>query len=203
MLNAHLRAGTVSKLYMADIVERMEVDGKFVSAVLIRRRINDPKDSRLIPPAVKGKEAIITIPLRLAQRIMQYIFTYRSDTANSDSSQQLSPFLFVNLSGQFAGLPMSRENIGRVIRKLNGPKVKKYRRVYPHILRHTGLTDTANHMEECGQDEKTIRAQLLLRGTWGAKSTMPERYTAGRIQRLGAELTEKRDADLEPKSTKV
>ena len=162
-----LRRGEALKVKVGD------VDTAGNPKVRIRRRPNDPDDSRAPAPRVKGMESEVLLNRTLAHGIKAYMTNFRlSGHRCKGTTYLLTTRRGTPLSTSYA------TRIFRILRRrhpiLNG--------VTPHALRHTWAEEMASYLfEEKGNSEEVI-SLLREAGRWKPGSTMPQHYVQNAIR---------------------
>lgn len=196
LLASGLRASELLKLYAADIDSNYRINAaKTIALIKVIRRPNDVHDDRLLEPAVKTLPGPVAIRKDLANDIINHITTDRRKAVDSRRHGKETPYLFVCLSGPRVGKPMSRRNLNRIISKLTTLQ-DRFKKVSPHILRHTHFTEYSEAAMAKGKTPADIKSALLSRGHWSPKSEMPAHYTQSHIIKMQDEYNEARERSL-------
>jgi len=162
-----LRRGEALKLKVDD------VDTVGDPKVRVRRRPNDPDDSRAPAPRVKGMESVVPLSRSVAHGIKAYM----TDTRLSGHRARGTSYLLSTRKGT----PLSTSyttRIFRILRKrhpiLDG--------VTPHALRHTWAEEVASRLFKENGDSEEVLSLLREAGRWRPGSTMPQHYVQDAIQ---------------------
>ena len=162
-----LRRGEALKVKVGD------VDTAGNPKVRIRRRPNDPDDSRAPAPRVKGMESEVLLNRTLAHGIKAYMTNFRlSGHRCKGTTYLLTTRRGTPLSTSYA------TRIFRILRRrhpiLNG--------VTPHALRHTWAEEMASYLFEEKGDSEEVISLLREAGRWKPGSTMPQHYVQNAIR---------------------
>lgn len=118
-----VRKGELLSLKVSDI------DFKTQTFKLLRRA-DDPQDSRRNQPVLKTRERKIAIPQKVLALTRDYVINHRSFLPEAKKHE----FLFV---ASKSGLAMSLDSVNKIFSKLKETYPDGFKRLSPHILRHT------------------------------------------------------------------
>lgn len=158
-----LRRGEALKIALDDL-PKLEHD-----FLLIRRRPDDPADTRADRPQVKGIEAPVpaTAVIQLALRV------YLTDLRHPGRRKKGSPYLLTSASGR----PMSVGALEGVWRTIRRRHASAFPSLGSHALRHTWAEEVAQDLI-VGRQQPKENALAILReaGRWKPSSTTPLHY---------------------------
>lgn len=157
-----LRRGEALKVKVGD------VDTVGGPKVRIRRRPNDPDDSRAPAPRVKGMEGLVPLSQTVANGLKAYMtgFSLPGHRCRGTS------YLFTTREGT----PLSTSYTNRIFRILRN-RFPTLDGVTPHALRHTWAEELAGYLfKEKGGDSDEVMALLREAGRWKPGSDMPNHY---------------------------
>lgn len=187
-----LRIGEILKLTIEDILS-LTPAGPLTAN--IRRRPDDPRDTRTHPPAVKTLERVLELTGRLRWGFRLYL-TARLPMGRVAGS---SPYLFVTEAGNPMSYWSAREAL-LVLGKLAGVSGLTW-----HKLRHTWAESLARELfEQNGIEEQAIE-KLRYLGGWSEKSLTPFHYIRNAIRESANQFLRKRNERMYqgPNSTLV
>jgi len=145
------------------------------------RRPDDPEDPRIKQPAIKTLERRITIPKKIIRLTRDYIINHRAYLPQAKKHE----FLFV---ASKTGKPMSLGSTNKVFSKLKESYPGAFKRLSPHILRHSWNDNFSSQMEnENISKEKEEKLRSYLMG-WSETSDSAKTYTKRYIQKEANEV---------------
>ena len=158
-----VRKGELLSLKISDI------DFKTQTFDLIRRA-DDSQDPRTNQPVLKTKERRLAIPQKILELTRDYIINHRALLPQAKKHE----FLFV---ASKSGLAMSLDTVNKVFSKLQETYPDGFKRLSPHILRHTwndnfSLMIEKNNTPE--SKEKKMRSYIM---GWAETSNSAITYT--------------------------
>ena len=162
-----LRRGEALKLKVED------VDTVGDPEIRIRRRPNDPDDSRAPAPRVKGMESEVPLSRTVAHGIKAYMTDFRL----SGHRRKGTTYLLTTRRGT----PLSTSYTTRIFRilKKRHPILDG---VTPHALRHTWAEELADHLFEEEGDSEEVICLLREAGRWKPGSNMPQHYVQNAME---------------------
>jgi integrase len=178
-----LRIGEILKLTMEDIAS-LTPGGALV--VHVRRRPDDPLDTRTHPPAVKTLERVLEVPFRLRWGFKCYL-TSRSILARSAGK---TPYLFVTEEGD----PLSYSSAHSALEVLG--KHVGITRLTWHTLRHTWAELLAKELFALNGVEEHAMEKLRYLGGWSDRSQVPFQYIRNAIRDSANQFLRKRNEQL-------
>ncbi|MCS4034829.1 tyrosine-type recombinase/integrase [Salinibacter ruber] len=162
-----LRRGEALKLKVQD------VDTVGDPKIRIRRRPNDPDDSRAPAPRVKGMESVVPLSRDVANGIKSYMSDFRLPGHRCKGTN----YVFTTRRGT----PLSTSYATRIFRILR-KRHPMLDGVTPHALRHTWAEEMASHLFEEKGDSEEVISLLREAGRWKPGSNMPQHYVQNAIQ---------------------
>jgi len=180
LLETGLRRGELLKLKTTDINE--ENDQFYLT---IKRRPDDPTDSRSIQPAQKTLSRTVSISEHLYQGIEKYILTERRPKNAGKKITIKHQFLFTSERGSPLGLSAVNYAFSIIQKEVFSELGIEF---HPHLLRNTFCN---NYLEWCVEKQGMSLQQALdeLRQIcgWQLSSNMPLRYGAKWINKQANE----------------
>lgn len=168
LLSTAMRRGELLKTCVADC----EINSA-TPAIRIVRTPDNPIDPRKDDPKAKTNARLISIPPELARAIDDYIQNERYRISNSHKT----PFLFLNVKN---GKPLSLRQLNRIFEQIRLRHPEKIKSLYPHILRHTVLTQIRKGLKTAGYAEDNIKGHLKSYAGWETDNSGT--YTAAAIE---------------------
>jgi integrase len=178
-----LRIGEILKLTIEDIAS-LTPGGALV--VHVRRRPDDPRDTRTHPPAVKTLERVLAVPLQLRWGFKCYL-TSKSRLARSAGK---TPYLFVTEAGD----PLSYSSAHRALEVL-GKHVGLTSLTW-HTLRHTWAELLAKELFAVNGIEEHAIEKLRYLGGWSDRSQVPFQYIRNAIRDSANQFLRKRNEQM-------
>lgn len=175
LLGLGLRKGELLGVKLSDIDLRS-------GTVMIRRRADDPEETRRDPPNAKTKARLLSINGDLAEITRSYVLGPRRTMKNA----QRHPFLFVATG---TGKPLTTSGLGKLFVELRRKVPGLPEDLCPHILRHTWNERFSELMDERGiapEEEEKLRKQQM---GWSDRSKMPATYTRRHVRRKANEAS--------------
>lgn len=176
------RKGELLSLKISDIDFRSETFD-FI------RRAGDPDDPRLRQPVLKTHERRIAIPKKILRLTRDYIINHRVNLPQAKKHE----FLFV---ASKTGAPMSLDTVNKIFSKLKETYPNQFKRLSPHILRHSWNDNFSAQMEGGNiseEKEKKLRSYLM---GWSETSDTASTYTKRYTQKKANEVILKMGNDL-------
>lgn len=155
--------------------------------VEIRRRQDDPNDSRSNQPKAKTAERILILNEQLAQLIEKYI--------NKDRSKykvaKKHGYLFVSHTGKTKGQPISLDSINKMFNKLK--ELTGDKDLSPHSLRHQWNYEFSNIIDGSDDPISNEREDALrnYQMGWSPTSNMASTYNRRKIVEQSHKVTRK------------
>jgi integrase len=175
-----LRIGEILKLTLEDIVS-LTPGGPLT--VHVRRRPDDPHDTRTNPPAVKTVERVLELATQLCWGFRLYL-TRRPPLGRAAGN---SPYMFVTATG----IPLSYLSAYRGLQVL--AKRVGISDLCWHMLRHTWAESLARELFAVnGMEEHAIETLRCL-GGWSERSHTPFHYIRNAIHESANDFLRKRN----------
>ncbi|MCS6295377.1 MAG: site-specific integrase [Nitrospira sp.] len=169
-----IRRGELLKLKVEDVTSLR--DGFYLNLV---RRPDDKEDWRLNEPAQKTLPRIVAITRELYELMIVYIRNHRRPKRQGRPIKLSHSYLFVSERG----FPLSESQVNYIIDTVEKLRSPAGNRAHPHAFRHSFCTMFLEHCAGVERlDEEASKDRLRQICGWAAGSTMPERYTANRLQ---------------------
>lgn len=177
LLNLGPRKGEVLGLKVGDINFR-------TNELTIHRRADDASDPRGVQPNAKTKARVLPLHSDLARGLHHYL-KFRENT----NKAKFHPFLFV---ANGSGRPMSISALDRIFQDIKESHPRKFKRLSPHIPRHTWNDKFSELMDEAGVDHgDEARARAYSMG-WdpgsGTVATYSRRHTKKKANEASLKL---------------
>lgn len=172
LISFGIRRGELLKIYVSDCRtygERPEIR--------IRRRPDDPNDTRHEEPNVKTLERVLPLSPTLSQHIDSYIQNVRSKTRQS----RKHPFLIVSRRGD----AMALQTMNAIFKQV-GERFKEFQGLHPHILRHTANTRLTEKAKEKNISSSDLENHLKYINGWQGDNSAT--YTQLEIRKEASRL---------------
>lgn len=175
-----LRVGEILKLTLEDIVS-LSPGGPLT--VHVRRRPDDPFDTRTNPPSVKTSERVLELASQLRWAFRVYL-THHPPLGRVAGN---TPYLFVTADGHALSYPSTYRAL-RVLSRIAGIPDLGW-----HMLRHTWAESLAKELFALNGIEEQAIEKLRYLGGWSEKSQTPFHYIRNAIQESANEFLRKRN----------
>jgi integrase len=178
-----LRIGEILKLTVEDIVS-LRPGGALT--VHVRRRPDDPHDTRVHPPSVKTLERVLELSPEIRWGSRLYL-THRPPLGRVAGK---SPYLFVTAEGD----PLSYSSAHHAIQVAG--KLVGLTNLTWHVLRHTWAETVAKELFAINGIEEHAVEKLRYLGGWSEGSRTPFHYIRNAIRDAANDFLRKRNERL-------
>ncbi|CAA6825763.1 MAG: Unknown protein [uncultured Sulfurovum sp.] len=164
-----LRKGELLSIKISDINFQSET-------FILERRADDSEDPRINQPLIKTFGRELPIPKKIIRLTKDYIINHRRHLPQAKKHE----FLFV---ASKTGAPMSLDTVNKVFSKLKETYPGAFKKLSPHILRHSWNDNFSEKMDKehrPEEEEKKIRSYAM---GWSETSNSAENYTKRYIQK--------------------
>lgn len=175
LLELGLRRGELLGVRLEDIDLRM-------NEVKVRRRPDDPEETRGDSPQNKGRNRDLAMGEGLAELTRTYVLGPR----RSIRGARRNPYLFVATG---TGKPLSKSAISKMFVELRNKALGDSEELSSHVLRHTWNDEFSELMDRLGihgDEEQKIRSQQM---GWSDRSQMAVTYTRRHVRRKANEAS--------------
>lgn len=172
------RRGDVLKLHTGDV----KTHGAEPS-LWIRRRPDDPNDTRKFEPNAKTQERMLPLDALLARKTNDYISEHRKLTPN----YKKQPYLFLSTKN---GEPLSSRSLNDIFELLQ----PEFPSIHPHVCRHTHNDRLRAYCRMNGIDGKDATSHAMYINGWLTDNT--EIYTKREARRAAQAISVKVQRDL-------
>ena len=156
------------------------------NTILIKRRADDPKDTRIRQPNAKTRDRKLPLDQQLANLIHLYIREYRAKITPAKSH----PFLFVTMKkGKFYGNPLSDVGYSKIFTDVSNKVPNVPSNLSGHIMRHTFNDRFSKLIDEKGVTNEREQQLRNYNNGWDTTSDTGATYTRRHIKEKGQEVS--------------
>ncbi len=163
LLTFGYRRGEALKIYVTDV----NVRGR-KPHIVVRRRPDDPNDTRANEPAVKTLGREIPLDPAMAELLSRYIQHHRSQFPNADTS----PFLFMSEEGK----PLSLRSVNYMFERIASVFPEFAGLLSPHVMRYTYNDMLDATMTAAKMDANAKKAAQNYLNGWSLTSEQGAQY---------------------------
>jgi integrase len=163
LLTFGYRRGEALKIYVTDVNARGRKPH-----IIVRRRPDDPNDTRANEPAVKTLGRDIPLDPSMADLLSRYIQHHRSQFPNADKS----PFLFMSEDGK----PLSLRSVNYIFDRIANMFPEFAGLLSPHVMRYTYNDMLDATMSAAKMDANAMKAAQNYLNGWSLTSEQGAQY---------------------------